>query len=64
MHRLAAGDMAAPAPARGGFIHLPWLPGQGTPSLPLERVVEGLALAIACALATRQDLRREGGAIS
>jgi pyroglutamyl-peptidase len=27
---------------RGGFIHVPWLPEQGTPSMPLADVVRGL----------------------
>lgn len=29
-----------------GFVHVPWLPGQGTPSLPLETMVKGLTAAI------------------
>ncbi len=29
-----------------GFIHVPYLPEQGTPSLPLERTVDGLVAAI------------------
>ena len=46
---------------RGGFVHLPWLPEQGQPALPLEAMVRGLELAIACALATRDDLRAQAG---
>ncbi len=60
MHHLA---QRGPEGARGGFIHLPWLPEQGEPSLPLERMVQGLHLAIACALATPVDIRAEGGAL-
>lgn len=30
-----------------GFIHVPYLPEQGTPSLPLDRTAEALAAAIA-----------------
>jgi pyroglutamyl-peptidase len=37
--------------ARGGFVHVPWLPEQGDPSLPLDRVVEALAVAIDVSLA-------------
>ena len=29
-----------------GFIHVPWLPEQGTPSLPLEQTVAALAAAV------------------
>jgi pyroglutamyl-peptidase len=49
---------------RGGFIHVPWLPGQGQPSMPLEEIVTGLQLAIACALTTSQDVRKEAGALN
>lgn len=31
---------------RVGFIHVPWTPGLGTPSVPLQTVVEGLTAAI------------------
>lgn len=58
MHRLAARPGT-----RGGFLHLPWLEGQGEPGLPLGRMVEGLRIALACALATARDLRAEGGAL-
>jgi pyroglutamyl-peptidase len=51
---------------RGGFIHVPFLPeqaaGTGAPSMPLERIVAGLEVAIAAALRTRRDLRASGGA--
>lgn len=49
---------------RGGFIHVPWLPEQGTPSMALEELVAGLRLAIRAALTTRQDLRHGAGQIS
>lgn len=32
---------------RAGFIHVPWLPEQGSPSLELERTVKALTAAIA-----------------
>ncbi len=60
LHHLAR---RGPEGARGGFVHLPWLPGQGEPCLPLERMVQGLRVAIACALATPVDIRAEGGAL-
>ena len=31
---------------RVGFIHVPYLPEQGTPSLPLEKIVQALTAAI------------------
>ena len=46
---------------RDGFIHLPWLPGQGTPALELAALETGIRLAITSALARRRDLRLAGG---
>ncbi|QTD46133.1 pyroglutamyl-peptidase I [Ottowia testudinis] len=61
MHRLAtARGFSA---TRGGFIHVPMLPEQGAPSLPLEQMVEGLRVGIRAALAVQQDVRVIGGAI-
>ena len=37
---------------RGGFIHVPYLPSQGVPSLALADTVRGLRAALACALAS------------
>ena len=36
----------AGTPVRCGFIHVPWLPEQGTPNLPLEQTVQALTAAI------------------
>lgn len=50
---------------RGGFVHLPFLPEQaadGEPSLPLERMVAALEVAVETALHTRVDRRIAGGA--
>jgi len=49
---------------RGGFIHVPYLPEQGMPSMALEEIVRGLRLAVATALATPQDIAKEAGAVS
>jgi pyroglutamyl-peptidase len=49
---------------RGGFIHVPFLPGQATrgqPSLPLATMTEAIALAIQVALTTRRDAKLPGG---
>ncbi len=49
---------------RSGFMHLCCLPEQaapGTPSLPLESMIDGTALALAAALAARDDRGRPGG---
>lgn len=62
MHELAT--QPALRRARGGLIHVPWLPGQGQPSMRLDEVVEGVKLAIACALVTVTDIRKEAGALN
>lgn len=48
---------------RGGLVHVPWLPEQGQPSMGLDQIVRGLELGIACALQTREDIRKEAGAL-
>jgi pyroglutamyl-peptidase len=50
--------------ARGGLIHLPWVPGQGQPSMRLDEIVRGLRVAISCALVTLEDIRKEAGGLS
>ena len=47
---------------RGGFVHLPFLPEQGEPSMRLEEMVRGLRIAIRCALRTAQDVPVGAGA--
>ena len=37
---------------RGGFVHVPWLPEQGTPHMALEQVVSGLRVIVRGALTT------------
>lgn len=46
---------------RGGFIHVPALPSQGAPSLPLEAMCLGVRLAIETAIEVRRDVREPGG---
>lgn len=44
---------------RAGFVHVPWLPEQakhGTPSLPLAKMVEAVAVAVELALTMPRDL--------
>lgn len=48
---------------RGGFIHVPWLPGQGEPSMALDEMVRGLRLAIRSALTHATDIREGAGAL-
>jgi pyroglutamyl-peptidase len=48
---------------RGGLIHVPWLPEQGQPSMPLDDIVRGLEVAIHCALTTGADIRKQAGAL-
>lgn len=47
---------------RGGFVHVPWLPEQGTPHMALDDIVRGLRLAAHCALRVRQDEALAAGA--
>lgn len=64
-HRLAT---HAPR-ARGGFVHVPWLPEQaarhpGQPSMALATMVDGVRVALECAIAVREDVRESGGTIA
>ena len=47
---------------RGGFVHVPWLPEQGTPSMALDDIVRGLRLAVQCALRVPHDEALAAGA--
>ena len=49
---------------RGGFIHVPYVPDQGTPNMPLSEMVQGLRMAVVCALNTTIDIAQSAGAIS
>jgi pyroglutamyl-peptidase len=49
---------------RGGFIHVPYVPEQGAPNMLLPDMVQGLRLAVACALTTPVDIAQSAGAIS
>ncbi len=54
--------------ARGGFIHVPYLPEQarraddGSPSMPLKKIIQGLEIIIETSLKfqTQQDFRATG----
>jgi pyroglutamyl-peptidase len=61
MHELAQPEWAG---VRGGFVHVPWLPEQGQPSMPLARVTEGLRICIEVALAVRHDILKQAGALN
>lgn len=61
MHTLAQPQWEG---TRGGLVHVPWLPEQGQPSMRVDEIVAGLELGIACALATRRDIRKEAGALN
>jgi len=47
--------------ARGGFVHVPWMGGQGQPSLPLEEISCGLLVLLRAALNDRQDIDLPAG---
>lgn len=64
MDQLATGPHAGSA--RGGFIHIPYLPQQatrfpGTPSMALSTLVEALRVVVRTALTVRDDVREIGG---
>ncbi|MDI6535389.1 pyroglutamyl-peptidase I [Pantoea ananatis] len=63
LHWLHQHDSAA----RGGFIHIPYLPEQavhhpGAPSMPAATVIEALKIAVQTTLETANDLKEAGGA--
>jgi ABC-type transport system substrate-binding protein len=58
------GDDPACSAVRAGFVHLPWLPEQGSPSLPLADMIKALHVIALTALSTPVDLKRVGGTIS
>jgi pyroglutamyl-peptidase len=65
MHEAAKGGH----PFRGGFLHLPYLPGQaarvpGAPSMALEQIVEGIEIILSVAAARADDLVVSEGALS
>ena len=60
MHQLATG--AAPL-ARGGFVHVPWLPEQGTPGMRLRDMVRGIHAMLWAAVLYRQDIALGAGAL-
>jgi pyroglutamyl-peptidase len=60
MHTIAANPELRHT--RGGFVHVPWLPGQGTPNMALDDVVRGLRVAVRAALGATQDTPLAAGA--
>ena len=60
MHQLATG--AAPL-ARGGFVHVPWLPEQGTPGMQLRDMVRGIHAMLWAAVLHPQDIAIGAGAL-
>ncbi len=61
MHLLST---QAQPPARGGFIHVPALPGQAAVCMPLEDTVRGLQVALRCALAQQSDVVHGAGQVA
>ena len=49
---------------RSGFIHVPYLPESGQPSMPLATLVEGLRVAVLAAWQTPVDIVEVGGQVS
>ena len=50
--------------ARGGFVHVPYLPGMGLPCMPLDEMVRGVRVAITAALDTQDDALLGAGALN
>lgn len=55
------------SPARGGFIHIPYLPEQaalhpGAPSMAVATIVQALEIAVKVTLETGEDIKQAGGA--
>lgn len=55
------------SPARGGFMHIPWMPQQavnhpGAPSMSVSSVTQALEIAIQVMMNTHDDIRVAGGA--
>lgn len=48
--------------ARGGFIHVPWLPDQGQPGMELRDMVRGVHAALWAAVLTHKDVALGAGA--
>ena len=66
MHRIATHPVPGLPGLRGGFIHIPYLPEQaarfpGAPSMSLATMTEALRIAVATALAVKQDVAETGG---
>lgn len=67
LHRLRGGsaeqhDDAAPAPVRGGFVHVPSLREADCP-VSLQQAVEAVDLLLAASLDDRPDVEHPGGAL-
>lgn len=55
------------SPARGGFIHIPYLPEQaalhpGAPSMAVATIIQALEIAVNVTLETGDDIKQAGGA--
>jgi pyroglutamyl-peptidase len=48
---------------RGGFVHVPFLPEQGSPSMPLGDITHGLKVALRSAIETARDASISAGAL-
>ncbi|MES2398396.1 MAG: pyroglutamyl-peptidase I [Pseudomonadota bacterium] len=53
-----------PGRVRGGFIHVPYLPEQGKPSMNLGQMVRGLRIAVQSALVNPGDIAHSAGRLS
>jgi pyroglutamyl-peptidase len=61
MHELAQAQWQG---VRGGMVHVPWLPEQGQPSMPLAQLVQGLRICVEVALTVQHDIVKQAGALN
>lgn len=61
MHELAQPEWQG---VRGGMVHVPWLPEQGQPSMPLAELVQGLRICVEVALTVHKDIVKQAGALN
>ena len=60
MHRLASHPGLRHT--RGGFVHVPWLPEQGAPNMPLDEVISALRTIVRHALVADAPVPAQPGA--
>jgi pyroglutamyl-peptidase len=63
LEKTASMTQAGQRRTHAGFVHVPWLPEQGSPSMPLATVVTAIGLIVETALRTEDDVVAAAGAL-